>query len=272
VRRFAPLLALFPFVACESVDYLPHTVRTTLDDGQVLVGRVHTEVLLLEGGLGLLEIPLDDVGEVVPVEGEELASSGGFVNVWLRNGSELRGRWAEPELQMGLEMGGEEVAVDLPVAELVRIQTQGAESWAHDDVFRVRTTHGDDFLVDGQSTRVALENELGVFAPFLDECASISPYGDPGGEWTVSLLNGTVLKGEMVEDELSFALTLGPEEVVVPLDLFVSLERQYWDYPLTPRPAPVHASPVTAAPEEQWAAPPRQQGDWFVSDRFVEVK
>ena len=58
------------------------------------IGDVYRQELLLREA--------EDVGEVVPVEGDELAASGGYVNVWLRNGSELTGRWADPELDMAL--------------------------------------------------------------------------------------------------------------------------------------------------------------------------
>jgi hypothetical protein len=203
-------------------------VRATIDDGQVLTGAIQTPELLLEGGLGTLAIPWEDVGEVVPVEGKELADSAGFVSVWLRNGSELTGRWVDPELSMGLEVGGSSVSVDVPVDQLLRLQTQGGEIWPEGVVYRVRTSHGDDFLVDPEASRLVLENEMGRFAPFLSECLSASPLEDPTGDWRVELLNGTVLIGPIVDEGLAFELGLGPGEARVPLEVLVSLERQDW--------------------------------------------
>lgn len=206
-------------------------IRTTLADGQVMSGGVNTRTLRLEGGLGTLDIPLEDVGEVVPVEGDDLAQSNGNVTVWLRNGSELVGRWANPELSMGISVGGEIVDVDLPMDDLMRIQTQGAELWPDGTVYRVRTTHGDDFLVDADVTRVVLENDLGTFAPYLSECAHIAPVAGVDGDWRIELLTGTVLLGPLQDGEIEFALPHGPDRVVVPLDRFVSMERQYWSAP-----------------------------------------
>jgi len=203
-------------------------VRATLADGQVLMGLVDTPVMMLEGGLGTLAIPWDDVGEVLPVEGDELAGSGGFVDVWLRDGSELTGRWADPELAMVLVVGGREVAVDVPVADLLRLQTQGGEAWPAGVVYRALTTQGDDFLVDPETTRMVLENGMGRFEPFLDECASVAPVGEPTGPWRVELLTGTVLVGPLVGGSVELHLPLGPDRAVVPLEALVSLTRQDW--------------------------------------------
>jgi hypothetical protein len=203
-------------------------VRATLADGQVLMGLVDTPTMLLEGGLGTLAIPWDDVGEVLPVEGDELAGSGGFVDVWLRDGSELTGRWADPKLAMVLEVGGHEVAVDVPVADLLRLQTQGGEAWPSGVVYRAHTAHGDDFLVDPATTRVVLENGMGRFEPFLDECLSVSPVDEPTGPWRVELLTGTVLVGPLVGGTLDLHPPLGPASAVVPLEALVSLTREDW--------------------------------------------
>ncbi|MEQ1564671.1 MAG: hypothetical protein ABMA64_03450, partial [Myxococcota bacterium] len=211
----------FALVGCRFGDAVP--VGATLQDGQVLVGEISTATLQLDGALGEIEIPLDDVGLLVPVEGATVGDSHGNVDVWLRNGSELRGRWADPELDMAITVGGGAVAVGVPTDDLQALQLRGAEDWSSGPVYRVRTTHGDDFLVDPESTQVHLENPLGSFAPFLSECASIGPVGSPDGDWRVVLNTGTVLVGQVGEDALTFALPLGPEEVVVPLRSLVSL-------------------------------------------------
>jgi hypothetical protein len=203
-------------------------VRATLDDGQVLLGAVDTPVLSLEGGLGTIAIPWDDVGEVSPVEGDALAASGGFVGVWLRNGSELTGRWTDPQLAMEIQVGGQGVAVDVPVGQLLRLQTQGGEAWPQGMVYRARTTHGDDFLVDPTTTRLALVNAMGRFEPLLTECLSAAPVAEATGPWRVELLTGTVLVGPLADDKLTLRLPMGPAEVTVPLATLVSLTREDW--------------------------------------------
>lgn len=222
------LLLTLPLATLGCADELLWPVRATMDDSQVLMGEIATPELLLEGGLGTLSIPWEDVGEVVPVEGDELGSSGGYVDVWLRNGSELTGRWVDAELTMDLSVGGERLAVDVPVTRLLRLQTQGGEVWPQGVVFRVRSSHGDDFLVDPEGSRLVLENDMGTFAPFLSECVSATPLDGSEGDWRIELLSGTVIIGPLADDAVTFQLAMGPEEVTVPLDTLVSLERQDW--------------------------------------------
>jgi len=224
MRRVAILSAVFFANACnEPSDSTP--VRAVLEDGQVLVGQVRTDTLFLESALGTLPIPLADVGEVLPVEGSDLQGSSGYVTVWLRNGSEFRGKWADPELQMGLEIGGKNLAVDLPANELTRFQMQGGEIWPGAPVYRVRTHSGDDFLVDPEASRIEVTNELGTFAPYLSECASIVPNGDV---WTLTLHTGTILKGAVTADALQFDLEVGPDEVEVPIERIASMSWEDW--------------------------------------------
>ena len=173
----------------------PSPVRATLTGDQVFVGEVRTRELQLESALGNLAIPLEHVGEVVPVEGAHLAASNQYVTVWLRNGSELRGRWADPKLRMDVIVAKQPVSVELPMADLVRIQTPGDLAWPDAVIFRVETTHGDDLLVDAGKTTVTIANALGTFSPTLAECASLEPLGDPEGDWRVTLQTGTVLVG-----------------------------------------------------------------------------
>jgi len=261
---FAAIAVLF--TACRGSEDAP--VRATLSDGQVLYGSLRTATLKLEGSMGALEIPLSDVGEVVPVEGDEVSAADGHVKIWLRNGSELAGRWAEPELAMDIDVGGEEVRVDLPGGDLQRMQTQGGEIWPDAAVYRVRTAQGDDFLVDAAASQIVLQNDLGRFAPYLSECRSARPVGAPDGDWRVELETGTVLLGELVDDELTLALPLGPSEVTLPLASLVSMEQQDWYIAANHRDRKQSDRLVERQDEERrssgrWAPWTRQQAEDF---------
>ena len=214
--------------AC-ATEHEGNPIRATLSDGQVFAGSVSTRALQLEGALGSLSIPIQDIGEIVPVEGGALGSSNGHVTVWLRNGSELVGQWAKPELDVDIAVGGQQVPVQLPVNDLQRFQLEDGEHWSNDDVFLVTTTHGDDFLVDPEQTRLTIVNDLGTFEPFLSECVSATPIEDPTGLWRIQLFTGTVLLGELESDQIEFALPMVPDTVQGPLSVFSSLERQTWD-------------------------------------------
>lgn len=216
-----------------STDQTP--VRATLEDGQILMGEVQTRTLRLQSGVGVLEIPLADVGEVVPASGGGLGESEGRVDVWLRNGSELRGTWADPKIAMSIEVGGEAVPIDLPMNDLYRFQLQGGAHWPGGPVYRMRTSFGDDFLVDPSRTHLVLENDLGTFAPLLSECTSVAPVDDPEGPWRVQLQTGTVLLGHLRDDAITVALPIGPEEISVPLAEFVSLHVETWSPVAPPR-------------------------------------
>lgn len=200
----------------------------TLADGQVLIGAVETPTIQLQGGLGILEIPVEHIGMVVPTVGSSIAQAEGTVTVWLRNGSELSGIWTEPQLSLTLGMGGEDIGVDVPIDDVQAIQLRDGEQWPAAEVFRVQTTWGDDFLVDAATTRIAVVNELGTFAPWLSECVSAVPVSDPEGPWRLQLHDGTVVIGTPAEDALELRLPLGPSGVSVPLATFVSLQRQTW--------------------------------------------
>jgi hypothetical protein len=130
---------------------------------------------------------------------------------------------------MGIAAGGQRIPVDLPMERLSRFQLQDGEKWPEGTVYRVKTTHGDDFFVDADTTKIVLENELGMFAPFLSECASVRPLADNEGDWRVVLETGTVLIGPLTGGGIEFALAMGPEEATVPLDLLVSMDRQEWE-------------------------------------------
>lgn len=250
----AMLSLLSAFAAPASAD-----VRATLADGQVLFGDVRTRTLRLETGAGVLDVPLADVGEVVPASGGHLQGAEGLVDVWLRNGSELRGRWSDPKLAVDVAVGGRAVTVDLPMNELARFQLQGGARWPGGPVYRMRTAWGDDFLVDPSKTTLVVENHLGTFAPKLSECRSLAPVADPTGDWRIELMTGTVLIGQLQDDAVTVALPMGPKEVTVPLASFVSLRVESWEAPrrvaAVATPAPVYAEsmPVglAAAPAHQ---------------------
>ena len=221
------LLVLLPSRADAKVRTPETPVRATLGDGQILMGEVETRTLQLVSGSGMLEIPLADVGEVVPAGGE-LGMAEGRVDVWLRNGSQLRGTWADPKLAMTIAVGGDDVAIDLPMNDLSRFQLQGGTRWPAGPVYRLRTAFGDDFLVDPSRTHLIVENEFGTFEPLLSECRSVAPVGDPLGLWRVELQTGTVLLGHLQDHKVTVALPMGPEEISVPLDQFVSLHIERW--------------------------------------------
>ena len=205
-------------------------VRATLGDGQVLYGDVKTSKLSLESSLGVLKIPMEDIGEVGPVEGAQLGESEDHVKVFLRDGSELVGKWQEPELAMGIRVGKDDVRVDLPMEQLQRLQTQGSEVWPQGSIYRVRTSHGDDFLVDARQSHFTLQNNLGEFSPALADCSSVRPIDDPEGDWRVVLATGTVLIGQVKGNQLELTMPMGPDAVTVPLASFVSMEQQSWAY------------------------------------------
>ena len=228
--RWKCAVAMLVLTGCTE-QYGESTVRVGLGDGQVLYGQLNTDILYLQGAAGLLEIPLDDVGEVVPVEGTDLGGANSYVTVWLRNGSELRGEWIDPELAVGIPLRGGVVPVEIPMNSLQRFQTQGEEIWSKGPVYRVQTSHGDDFLVDADRSSIRLLSDLGSFTPFLSECRSIEPINSDQGRWRVELNNGTILLGRLDEEHLDLALPMGPAKVGVPVSQLVALEQEYWEPP-----------------------------------------
>ena len=245
------MFALFTAISLAQPVETP--VRATLADGQVLMGQVRTRILRLQTGAGLVDVPLSDVGEVRPSENRQLGKDDQQVNVWLRNGSELRGTWSDPELAMGITVGGGKVGVNLPMHELTRFQLRGEVAWPDQPSYRVQTTWGDDFLVDPARTRLQLENQLGSFSPSLAECVSAAPVGDADGEWRIELTTGTVLVGELKGDAITVAPSMGPKELTLPLAALESLSLRVWSHPVPVAPvvprqphelqAPTHSAP-----------------------------
>jgi hypothetical protein len=263
-------------------------VRATLGDGQVLMGEVRTKTLVLESGAGSLLVPLADIGEVVPVGAAGMSGGDGQVDVWLRNGSEIHGKWQDPKLAVSIAVGGNDVNVDLPMNDLNRLQLQGKERWPSGAVYRMQTAWGDDVLVDPAKTRLILENKLGTFAPMLSECASVAPIGKPDGDWRIELQTGTVLVGHLHDDTLTVALPMGPEQMTVPLAKFVSLRVESWT-PLQPV-QPVYTpnydderrlesdsissrgAPATEQPAPPAAAKDARRDGWFDNTVLSEAK
>lgn len=221
-------------------------VRANLSDGQILSGDLRTDVLALETAMGEVEIPLEDVGEVVPTEAGALGEADGKVTVWLRNGSEFVGTWAEPELTVGIEVGGEDHDVALPMNKLARLQTRAGEVWPEGTAYRVHTLYGDDFLVDPEHTRLVVESDLGTFSPLLSECVTAKPIAEATGEWRLELDTGTVLVGKLADDAIAFALPLGPDELTVSLRDFAWMERVAFAAPPPP-------------PRQRWLSLPEAQ-------------
>jgi hypothetical protein len=204
-------------------------VLASLEDGQVLQGLVTTTDVQLRTEFGTLAVPIGDIGELEPVEGGHLEDSHNHVKIWLRNGSELVGEWAEPELKFHLDVGEQWIEVDLPMNEMERFQLKDGQNWPNQNTFAVTTSYGDDFVVDTQTTQFTLTNPLGSFSPYLKECKSLAPIGEPDGDWRVELHNGSILIGKIDESHITFALPMGPEFIRVPLEHIAKLERNTWN-------------------------------------------
>ncbi len=206
-------------------------VRITLVDDQVLVGHLTTRTIELETGMGPLEFDSADAGELGPIEGPGIDASGHMVNLWLRNGSEFRGRWNRPEVEVQLDVGGEGHSIDVPIAKLARLQFSGDEIWPEESVFRIRTKDGDDFFVDVSRTQLEFSNELGTFKPYLEEIERIDPLDEAKRSWRMTLENGTSLVAELRQTELDLAFAMGPEALRLPLAAVVSMQRERFSVP-----------------------------------------
>ena len=206
-------------------------VRASLDDGQVLHGYVSTTNVQLRTEMGTLPVPIGDIGEIEPIEGTQLADAHNHIKLWLRNGSELVGEWANPELQFNIRIDEDLVAVDLPMDALERFQLEEGDRWPAQNSFVVKTSYGDDIIIDSSETHFTLTNHLGTFTPTLAECKSLRPLGEHTGNWQVELHNGTILIGALSEKSIEFALPLGPDTITVPLDHITHLERRTWGDP-----------------------------------------
>ena len=245
--RSLSLVILLPLAGCLTPAGEPTPVRVTLDEGQFLVGDVNEGLLTLDSPLGALDIPLADIGEVEPVEGQDLAGSGDHVRVWLRDGSELVGRWSEPELDVDIAIGGGVTAGALPMAQVQRLQLTGEAAFPDAGTFRVKTAFGDDVFVDAAETVLPLDTQLGQLSPLLQEIESLRPLDDQG-RWRVQLTTGTVLNGTIATDTLTLSLRLGPPSIEVGVDDLLAVDRMTYEPSLWSAPSPAEAM----AEEDGW--------------------
>lgn len=224
------VLGLGLFWGCgTTIDVEQSPVRASLQDGQVLQGLVSTTTVALRTELGTHQIPVGDIGELEPLEGNVMSSAHNRVKVWLRNGSELVGEWADPELTFHIDIDNALVPVRLPIGEMQRFQLRDGETWPTEGAFAVTTSYGDDFIVNPRETKVTLSNTMGTFSPTLAEIQSIAPLAEYDKDWRIALVNGNVLIGTLPENEIQFSLPKGPKHITVPLDHIVSVNRNGWN-------------------------------------------
>jgi len=208
----------------------PHSldVRVALADGQVLHGTVSTEAFVVKTSLGELSFPAAHTGELGPLEGDDMKTSGNAVRLWVRDGSEFIGEWVAPGLEVVVHVGGQDVPVSVPIDRLERCQFRAAAVRPQGAVHRVRTTHGDDFLVDPARSRIAFRSDLGRFETTLAEVRDMEPISEDRARWRFHLTSGTVLTGEIEGKALTLALVLGPDSVTIPIDRMASIARETW--------------------------------------------
>ena len=230
-------------------------VRASLQDGQVLQGLVGTTTVALRTDLGTHEIPVGDIGELEPIEGSAMSHSHNRIKVWLRNGSELVGEWADPELTFHIDIDNTLVPVRLPIDEMQRFQLRDGTSWPTEGAFAVTTSYGDDFIVSPKETHVTLRNTMGTFSPTLAEIQTIAPVIGHETHWRIALVNGNILIGSLPEEKIVFALPKGPEQITVPLEHIVGIDRNGWS-------DMIH--------KEQHES--RSGSGWFDNSRYRDVK
>jgi hypothetical protein len=217
---------------------LKHQVHVLLNDGQVLVGEMTTPTFTLKTQLGTLKFDSEDAGELGPLEGKDMQQSDNLVRLWLRNGSEFVGSWEHPAVQVEVEVGGDAVAVDVPIAKVKRLRFKGGPEWSDKPLYRVLTSAGDDFFVDASASRIHFQGELGIFSPFLSEISRLERLGEDADGWGISLKNGSRLHGGVHQDGVELEPTMGPDKVKLDWKLVARME-----------PASMHA-PKLAAPEK----------------------
>lgn len=232
MSRSLSMLCCLILASCLPSDEEASAVRVSLDAGQVLVGEVTAGALSLDSPLGTLDLPMHLIGEVEPVEGTDLAGSRDHVRVWLRDGSELVGKWAEPELDVDVEIGGETLAIGVPMQGVQRLQLSGDADFPDEGTFRVRTAFGDDVFIDAAETVLPLQTDLGELSPLLSEVATLTRQAEDADTWRVELRTGTVLVGQVATDALALELRIGLPTLDVPLDDLVSIERMTYDQTL----------------------------------------
>ncbi len=201
-------------------------VRVTLNDGQVLVGTIATEVFRLKTGLGTFDFDSRHAGELGPLEGPDVEKSGRAVKLWLKNGSEFVGHWEKASVAVLLEAGGSAVNIDVPIAKLKRLQFRGNDEWSDEPVFRVITAAGDDFFAACTKTRITFRNDFCEISPFLSEIRQLYPQDEKKKTWRIELENGTALNAEIPQSEILFHLDMGPQTISVPMASIEFMDRQ----------------------------------------------
>ncbi len=201
-------------------------MQVTLNDGQLLVGRLSTRHIRLKTSIGEFEIDTFDAGELGMVEGKNIKQSDNMIRLWLRNGSEFVGRWEKPSVEVQIWMGGDDVTIQVPMSKVMRLQFRGAAVWPTQAVFRIQTQQGDDFFVDVTKTQMKFGNEMGSFSPFLSEIRQLSPVDIEKKQWRIQLENGTVFIAALQQDELQLELDMGPKKISLPLSAIKQMNRQ----------------------------------------------
>jgi len=225
-------------------------VHVQLNDGQVLVGGMTTEMFRLKTEFGMLDFSTEVAGEMGPLEGKDMKQAGNLIRLWLRNGSEFIGSWDRPVVEVALSIGGKDVKIDVPIDKIKRMRFRGEAEYTEKPLYRVLTSSGDDFFVDASASKIHFKGELGEFSPFLEEIASLERGDGDDNEWSIRLKNGTTLHAGIQQDGVELTPAMGPEKVKLSWSLVARMEPAHMNAP-----AAVTKSPV--APEYYDNAPQR---------------
>ena len=225
-------------------------VHVLLNDGQVLVGGVTTEMFRLKTEFGILDFSTEDAGEMGPLEGKDMEQAGNLIRLWLRNGSEFVGGWERPSVEVALNVGGKDVLIDVPIDKIKRMRFRGDAEYTEKPLYRVLTRSGDDFFVDASVSKIHFKGELGSFSPFLAEIARLERTNGDDNEWQIKLKNGTTLHAGIEQDGVELSPAMGPEKVKLSWSLVARMEPAHMNAP-----AAITKSP--AAPEYYDNAPQR---------------
>jgi hypothetical protein len=225
-------------------------VHVQLNDGQVLVGGMTTEMFKLKTEFGMLDFSTEDAGELGPLEGKDMEQAGNLIKLWLRNGSEFIGAWERPSVEVAINIGGKDVAIDVPIEKIKRMRFRGDAEYTEKPLYRVLTRSGDDFFVDASVSKIHFKGELGVFSPFLAEIAGLERNDGDDNQWQIRLKNGTTLHAGIEQDGVELSPAMGPEKVKLSWSLVARMEPAHMNAP-----AAVTKSPV--APEYYDNAPQR---------------
>ena len=225
-------------------------VHVQLNDGQVLVGGMTTEMFRLKTEFGMLDFTTEDAGEMGPLEGKDMQQAGNLIRLWLRNGSEFIGAWERPSVEVAINIGGQDVPIDVPIEKIKRMRFRGDAEYTEKPLYRVVTSSGDDFFVDASVSKIHFKGELGSFSPFLAEIARLERANGDDNEWSIQLKNGTTLHAGIQQDGVELSPAMGPEKVKLSWSLVARMEPAHMNAP-----AAITKSP--AAPEYYDNAPQR---------------